>query len=167
MFSRQVMSDSLWPHGLQHTSFFVLCYLSKFAQIHVYWVSDAIQPSRFLSPLPSSFPSVESFPRGQLFTSDGQSFSFSISPSNEHSRLISFMTYWFLLSYKTKRLSIQHHSLKASVLWPSIFFMVQLSHSYITPWKIIDLTIWIFVDKVISLLFNRLHRFVIIFLPRN
>ena len=78
-----------------------------------------------------------------------------------------FLYDWLVWSYKTKRLSFQHHSLKASILWYSIFFTVQLSHSYITSQKTIDLTIWIFVDKVISLLFNRLHRFVIIFLPRN
>ena len=169
MFSHQVMSDSLQPHGLQHTSFSVLCYLSEFAQIHVCWVSDAIQPSRSLSsPSPPAFYLSQHrvfskgsalhirWPKLQL---QYQSFQWAFK--------VDFLYDWLVWSYKTKRLSIQHHSLKASILWYSIFFTVQLSHSYITPQKTINLTIWIFVDKVISLLFNRLHRFVIIFLPRN
>ena len=97
------------------------------------------------------------------------SFSFSISPSNEYSDLISFRINLFdLLAVQgTLKSCLQHHSLKASVLQHSAFFMVQLSHPYITTGKIIALTRWTFVGKVMSLLFNMLSRFVIAFLPRS
>ena len=96
------------------------------------------------------------------------SFSFSISPSNEYSGLISFRTDWFDLAVQgiLKRL-LQHHSSKASVLQCLAFFMVQLAHSYKTTGKIIALTRQTFVGKVMSLLFNMLSRFVIAFLPRS
>ena len=86
------------------------------------------------------------------------SFSFNISPSNEYSGLISFRIDWFdLLAVQgTLKCLLQHHSLKASILWHSNFFMVQLSHPYITTGKIITLTIYTFVGKVMSLLFNTL-----------
>ena len=94
---------------------------------------------------------------------------FSISPSNEYSGLISFRTYWLdLLEVQgTLKNLLQHHSTKASVLQCSAIFMVQLSHSYVTTGKIIALTIWTFVGKVKSLLFDMLSRFVIAFLPRR
>ena len=97
------------------------------------------------------------------------SFSFSICPSNEHSGLIFFRIDWldFLAVRGTLKSLLQHHSLKASILWCSIFFMIQLSHPYMTPGKTIALTIWPFVGKVMSLLFNMLSRFAIAFLPRN
>ena len=97
------------------------------------------------------------------------SFSFSICPSNEHSGLIFFRIDWldFLAVQGTLKSLLQHHSLKASILWCSIFFMIQLSHPYMTPGKTIALTIWPFVGKVMSLLFNMLSRFAIAFLPRN
>ena len=97
------------------------------------------------------------------------SFSFSISPSNEYSGLISFRIDWFdlLAVHGTLKSLLQHHSSKASILQHSAFFMVQLSHSYMTPGKTIALTRWTFVNKVISLLFNMLSRFVIVFLPRS
>ena len=97
------------------------------------------------------------------------SFSFSISPSNEYSGLISFwMDGLDLLAVQgTLKSLCQHHSSKASVLWCSAFFMVQLSHSYMTTGKTIALTRWTFVSKVMSLLFNMLSRLVIIFLPRS
>ena len=97
------------------------------------------------------------------------SFNFSISPSNEYSGLISFRIDWLDLPAvqgTLKRLP-QHHSLKASVLWHSAFFMVQLSRAYMTTGKTIALTIWTFVSKVMSLLFNMLSRFVVAFLPRS
>ena len=100
---------------------------------------------------------------------DGQrSFSFSISPSNEYSGLISFRINWFdhLAIQGTLKSLLQHHSLKASIIQCSAFFVVQLSHPYMTTGKIITLTIRTFVSKVISLLFNMLSRFVIAFLPR-
>ena len=97
------------------------------------------------------------------------SFSFSISPSNECSGLISFRMDWLdLLAVQgTLKSLLQHHSSKASVLQCSAFFMVQLSHPYMTNGKTIALTIWTFVGKVMSLLFNILSRFVIAFLPRS
>ena len=97
------------------------------------------------------------------------SFSFNISPSNEHPGLISFSMDWLdLLSVQgTLKSLLQHHSLKASILRCSAFFTVQLSHPYMTTGKTIALTRWTFVDKVMSLLFNVLFRLVIAFLPRS
>ena len=97
------------------------------------------------------------------------SFSFSISPSNEYSGLISYRIDWFapLAVQGTLKSLLQHHSLKASVLWCSAFFMVQLSHPYMTAGKTVALTRRTFVGKVMSLLFNMLSRFVIAFLPRS
>ena len=95
------------------------------------------------------------------------SFSFSIRPSNEYSGLISFRMDWLdlLVVQGTLKSLLQHHNSKASVLWP--FFIVQLSHSYMTTGKTMDLTRPTFVGKVMSLLFNMLSRFVITFLPRS
>ena len=97
------------------------------------------------------------------------SSNFSISPSNEHSRLISFRMDWLdLLAVQgTLKSLLQHHSSKASVLQCSAFFMVQLSHPYMTTGETIALTRWTFVGKVMSLLFNMLSRLVIAFLPRS
>jgi len=97
------------------------------------------------------------------------SFSFSISPSNEHPGLISFRMDWLdLLAVQgTLKSLLQHHSSKASILWSSAFFIVQLSHPYMTTGKTIALTRWTFVDKVMSLLFNTLSRLVITYLPRS
>ena len=94
------------------------------------------------------------------------SFSFSISPSNEHPGLISFRMDWLdlLAVQSTLKSLLQHQSSKASILWCSAFFTVQLSHPYMTTGKTIALTRWIFVGKVISLLFNMLSRLVITFL---
>ena len=96
-------------------------------------------------------------------------FSFSISPSNEYSGLISFRIDWFglLEVQETLKSLLQHHSLKASVLWHSAFFMVQLSHAYMTTGKTIALTRQTFFGKVMSLLFNMLSSLVIAFLSRN
>ena len=96
------------------------------------------------------------------------SFSFSISPSNEYSGLISFRIEWFdLAMQETLRSLLQHHSSKASILWLSAFFLVQLSHPYITTGKTKALPRQTFVGKVMSLLFNMLSRFVITFLLRS
>ena len=96
-------------------------------------------------------------------------FSFSISPSNEYSGLISLRIVWLdLLAVQgTFKSLFQHHSSKASILPRSAFFIVQLSHPYMTTGKTIALTSWTFVGKVMSLLFNMLSRLVIAFLPRN
>ena len=108
----------------------------------------------------------------QLFASGGQSigsFSFSISPSTEYSGLISFRMNWFdiLAVQGTLKSLLQHHSSKASILRRSAFFIVQLSHPYMTTEKTIALTRQAFVGKVMSLLFNMLSRLVIAFLPRG
>ena len=121
---------------------------------------------------PSVFPSI------RVFSSESAlhirwpknwSFSFSVSPSNEYSGLISFRMDWFdLLAVQgTLKSLLQYHSSKASILWCSAFFMAQLSHPYMTIGKTIDLTRWTFAGKVMSLLFNTLSRFVIVFLPRS
>ena len=108
----------------------------------------------------------------QLFTSGGQgywSFSFSIRPSSEYSGLISFRMDWLDLPtiQGTPKSLLQHHSSKASILQCSDFFVVQVSHPYMTTGKTIALTRWTFVGKVMSLFFNTLSRLVIAFLPRS
>ena len=119
--------------------------------------------------LPQSFPALGSFPVGWLFISGGLlilywSSTFSISSSNVYSGLISFRTDWFVLAVqRTLKSLLQHHNSKASILWHSAFFRVQLSRLYMA----IALTIWTFVGKVMSPFFNTLSRFVIAFLPRN
>ena len=122
--------------------------------------------------LTSIFPSIRSFQMSQLFSSGGQSigvFSFNISPSNEYSGLNSFRMDWLdLLAVQgTLKSLLQHHSSKASILWPSAFFMIQLSHPYMTPGKIIALTRRTFVSKVMSLLFNMLSTLVLAFRPKS
>ena len=120
----------------------------------------------------SIFPSIRVFSSESLLHIRWPkywNFSFSISPSNEFSRLISFRIDWFALfavQGTLKRL-LQHHSSKASVFWRSAFFMVQFSHLYMTTGKTIALTIWTFVGKVMFLLFNTLPRFIIAFHPRS
>ena len=122
--------------------------------------------------LPSLFPSIRVFPNESVLCIRWPkywSFSFSISPSNEYSGLIYFrMNRLDLLAVQgTLKSLCQHHSSKASVLWCSAFFIVQLSHLYMTTRKTMTLTIQTFVGKVISLLFNMLSRFIIAFLPRG
>ena len=96
------------------------------------------------------------------------SCSFSISPSNKYSGLISFRMGWLGLAVqRTHKSLLQHHSSKASILWCSVFFIVQLSHPYMTTETTIAWTRWTFVGKVISLVFNMLSRLVITFLPRG
>ena len=121
---------------------------------------------------PSIFPSIRVYSNESAFCIRWPmywSFSFNISPSNEHSGLISFRIVWFdLLAVQgTLKSLLQHHSSKASILWHSAFSMVQLSHPYMTIGKTIALTRWTFVSKVMSLLFNILSRLVIVLLPRS
>ena len=121
---------------------------------------------------PSIFPSIRVFSNESVLRircPKYWSFSFSISPSNEYSGLISFRMDWFdLLEVQgTLKNLLQHHSSKASVLLCSTFFIVQLSHPYMTTGKTVALTRWTFVSKIMSLLFNMLSRFVIAFLPRS
>ena len=122
--------------------------------------------------LPLIFPSIRVFSNESVLHirwSKYWSFSFSISPSNEYSGLISFRMDWLdLLTVQGTLKSLLHHdSSKASILQHSAFFIVQLSHPYMTTGKTMTLTRWTFVGKVMSLLFNMLSRFVITFLPRN
>jgi len=112
--------------------------------------------------LPSIFPSIRVYSNESVLCirwSKYWSFSFSISLSNEYSGLISFLMDWLdLLAVQGTLKSLQHHSSKASILWYSAFFIVQLSHAYMTTGKTIALTRWTFVGKVMSLLFNMLSR---------
>ena len=122
----------------------------------------------FLLP-PSIFPSISGFSNESVLCIRWPkywSFSFSISPSNEYSGLISFRMDWLnlLAVQETLKSVLQHHSSKASILWHSAFFRTQLSHPYMTTGKIIALTIRTFVGKVMSLLFNMLFKLVITFL---
>ena len=139
---------------------------------------ESVMPSNYLILchtlllLPSIFPSI------RFFTNESAlcirwpkywSFSFSIIPSKEHPGLISFRMDWLqLLAIQgTLKSLLQHHTSKASILQRSAFFIVQLSHAYMTTGKTIALTRWTFVGKVMSLLFNMLSRLGIIFLPRS
>ena len=122
--------------------------------------------------LPSIFPSIRVFPNESVLRirwTKYWSFSFSISPFNEDSGLISFRIDWFdLLAVQGNLKSLLLLlSSKASILWRSAFFMFQLSHPYMTIGKTIALTIWTFIGKIMSLLFNRLSRLGITFLPKS
>ena len=138
--------------------------------------SESVMPSNPLilyCPLlllPSTFPSIRVFAnQSVLHIRWPKYWSFSISPSNEYSGLISFRIDWLdLLAVQgTLKSLLQHHSSKASILWLSAFLIIQLSHPYMTTGKNIALTRQTFVDKVMSLLFNMLSRLVITFLPRS
>ena len=144
--------------------------LPEFTQTHVHRISDAIQPSH---PLLSPFPPAPNPSQHQSLSNELTlcmrlpkywSFSFNISPSNEHPGLISFRMDWLdLLAVQgTLKSLLQHHSSKASVLWLSAFFTIQLSHPYMTTGKAIALTRRTFVGKVMSLLLNMLSRLIII-----
>ena len=122
--------------------------------------------------LPSIFPSIRVFSNESALHIRWPkywSFSFNISPSNEHPGLISFRMDWlYLLAVQgTLKSLLQHHNSKASILWHSVFFIVQLSHPYMTTGKTIALPTWTFVDKVMSLLFNMLSSLVTTFLPKE
>ena len=164
LFSCYVMSDSLRPHGLQHAR---LPYPSPSPGAcsnscpSSQWCHPAISSSVIpFSSCLQSFPASGSFPVSQLLASGGQywSFSLSVSPSNDYSGLISFRMDWLdLLAVQgTLKSFLQCHNLKSSVLWRSAFFMVHLPHSYMITGKTIALTIWTFVGKVMSLLFDML-----------
>ena len=173
-FSRSVVSDSLQPRGLQHTRLPCpsptpracsnSCPLSQ-------WYHPTISSLSFPSPA-SMFPSIMVFSNELVLRIRWPkywSFSFSISPSNEYSGLISFRMDWlYLLAVQgTLKSLLQHHSSQASILRLSAFFMVQLSHPYMITGKTIALTRRTFVGKVMSLPLNMLSRLVIAFLPRS
>ena len=173
--SCSVMSNSLQTHGLQHSRFpcpsptpgayWNSCPLSR-------WCHPTISSSviRFSSHL-QSFPAPGSFPMSQFFTSGGQRIgvpaSASVLPMNIQDRFPLGLTGWISLIQETLKTLLQHHSSKAPVLWHSAFFIVQLSHPYMTTGKTIALTRQTFVGKLMSLLFNMLSKFVIAFLPRS
>ena len=167
------MSESLRPHGQQHTRppcpspsprvYSNLCQLGR-------WCHPTISSSVVPLLLPSIFPSIRVFSNESALhirRPKYWSFSFNMSPSNEHPGLISFTMDWLdLLEVQgTLKSLLQHDSSKASILWRSAFFTVQLSHPYMTTGKTIALTRWTFVGKVMSLLFNMLSRLVITSLP--
>ena len=173
-FSRSVMSDSLRPHGLQHARhpcpsatprvFSNSCSLSQWC--HPTFSASVVT----FSCCRQSFPASGFYQMSQFSISGGQNWSFRfISPSNEYSGLISFRMDWLdLLAVQgTLKSLLQYHNLKASVLWHSAFFMVQLTHPYVTTGKIIALTRQTFVSKVMFLFFNVLSRLIITFLPRS
>ena len=174
-FSRSVMSDSLRPHESQYVRPPCLLPTPGVHPNYVHQVSDAIQPSHPLSspspPAPNPPQHQGLFPMSQLCVRWPKywSLSLSISPSNEHPGLISFRMDWLdLLAVQgTLKSLLQHHSSKASFLWRSAFFTVQLSHPYMTTGRTIALTRRTFVGKVISLLFNMLSRLVITFLDSS
>ena len=163
------------PMNHSTPGFPVLQHLPIPAQTHVRRVGDATQPSHPLSsPFPPAFNLSQHQGLFQWVSSLHQvakvlELHFSISPSSEYSGLISFRIDWFdLLAVQgTFKSLLQHHSSKASILQHSAFFMVQHSHPNMTTGKTIALTTWTFVDKVTSLLYNMLSRFVIAFLPRS
>ena len=174
-FSHSVMSDSLWPHEPKHAR--PPCSLSTprvypNSCLLSWW---CMQPSHPLSsPSPLAFNLSQHQGLFKWVSSLHQvaeilEFQLQISHSNEHPGLISFRMDWLdLLPVQgTLKSLLQHHSSKASILLCSAFFIVQLSHLYMTTGKTIALTRQTFVDKVMSLLFNILSRFVITFLPRN
>ena len=143
--------------------------LLKFMSIEPVMPSKNFISATLFSFCLQSFPASRSFPVSGLFAPGGQSFSFSISPSSEYTGLISFRISWFdLLAVQgTLKSLLQHRNSNASILRCSAFFMVQLSHLYMTAGKTIVLTIWTFVVKVTSLLFNSLSSFFIAFFPKS
>ena len=167
------MSDSLWPHGLQH------------ARLHcpsptprAFTSTELVMPAKHfilcchLLLLPSIFPSIRVLSMRQFFASGGQ----SIGASASASVLPMNIQDWFPLGLTglistvvqgTLKSLLQHHSSKVSILWHSAFLMVQFSHPYMTTGKTIALTRWTFLSKVMSLLCNMLSRLVITFLPRR
>ena len=170
------MSDSLRPHGLQHTRppcpsptprvYSDSCPLSRWCHPTI---SSSVVP--FSSHLPI-FPWIRVFSNESILRTrwpKDWSFSFSISPFNEYLGLISFKIDWLglLAGQGILKSFLHHHSSKASILWHSAFFIVQFSHPYMTTGKITALTRRTFVGKVMSLLFNMLSRLVIAFLPRS
>ena len=175
-FSRSVVSDSLQPHeplagqaSLSITN--SRCLLKFMSIVSVIPSSHLIlcRPLLRLPPIPPSFRVFSNESTLRLRWPKYWSFSFSISPSNEHPGLISFKMDWLDLPtvQGTLKSLLQYHSSKASILWHSAFFTVQLSHPYMTTGKTIALTRGTFVGKVMSLLFNMLSRLVIIFHPKS
>ena len=175
LFSHSVLSDSLWPHGLWHSRLPCpppsaeacsnSCPLSQWCHPTI---SSSVVP---FSSCPQSFPASGSFPMSQLFTSDGPSIgvaaSTSVLPMNTQDWSPLGWTGWISLQCNGLSRLLQHYSSNVSIHQHSAFFIVQLSHPYVTTGKTITLTRWTFVGKVTSLLLNMLSRLVITFLPRS
>ena len=170
------MSDSLQPNGQQHARPLCPSPTPRVYQTHVHWVSDAIQPSHPLVPFsscPQSFPASGSFPMSQLFTSGGQSIgvsaSTSVLPVNTQDWSPLGRTGWISLQSKGESPTVECPTpqFKTSVLRHSGFFIVQLSHPYMSAGKTIALTRRTFVGKIMSLLLKMLSRLVITFFPRS
>ena len=169
------MSDSLWPHESQHAR--PPC-PSPTSGVHSnsclssWWCHPAISSSVIpFSSCPQPLPASGSFPVSQLFAWGGQSIGVSapasVLPMNTQAWSPLGWTGWISLQSRELKSLLQHHSSKASILWHSAFFTVQLSHPYMTTGKTIALTRWTFVGKVMSLLFNMLSRLAITFLQRS
>ena len=177
LFRHSVVSDSLRPHGLQHSRLPCPSPCMSWSLLTLMSIESGMPSNHLvlrcpLLLLPSIFPSISIFSNESALHIRWPkywSFSFSVSPSNEYSGLISFRIDWFhLLAVKQNPKSLlQHHSSKASILQHSAFFMDQCSHLYLTTGKTVALTIQTFVGKVTSLRFNMPFRFVIAFLPRS
>ena len=173
LFSHSVVSDSATPRTAARQASLLIT--NSWSLLELMSI-ESVMPSNHLilcCPLLLLlliFPSIRVFSnKSSLCIRWSKYWSFSIIPSNEYSVFISFRIDWFdVLSVQgTLKSLLQHHSSKASILQHSAFFMVQFSHPDITTGKIIALTRWTFVSKVMSLLFNTLSRFVIAFLPRS
>ena len=170
-FSHSVMSDSLWLQGLQHTR--LPCPITNSRSLLKLMSIESVMPSNHhilcctLSCL-QFFPASGSFLTSQFFSSGGQSIgvsaSASVLPVNVQDWFPLGWTGWISLQSKGLSRVLQHHSSKASILRRSAFFIVQLSHPYLTTGKTIALTLQTFIGKVMSLLFNMLSRLVIAFL---
>ena len=174
-FSRSVMSDSLQPHELQHArppcpspTPGVHSNSHPLSQWCLSMTSSSANP--FSSHL-RFFSASGSFLMSWLFTSGGQGIGASslatILPKNIQDWFPLGLTGLISLQSKSLKSLLQHYNSKASILWCSAFFMIQLSHSYMNTGKTIDLTMWTFVGKMISLIFNTLSRFIVAFLPRS
>ena len=165
LLSRVRLFATPWTAALQASLSFTI----SWSLLKLMSVESVMPSSHLILCHPLLLPSI--FPRIRVFFNESalcfrwlnyQTFSFSINLSSNYSRLVSFRIDWFdLLAVQgTLKSLLQHHSSKASVLWCSAFFIVQLSHPYVTTRKTIALPIWTFVGKVMSLLFNTLSRFV-------
>ena len=182
-FSCQVVSNTLWSNGLQHVrlpcpSLSPGIYSNKYSLIQ--WFHPLSHPFPPALSLSNGFIQIYALSKSiRVFSKEKAlcirspkywSFNFSIKASNEYSGLISFRIDWFdLLAAQgtLESLVLQHHNSKTSILCPSAFFMVQVSHFCMTTGKVIALTIQVFVGKVMTLFFNMLSRFVIAFPPRS
>ena len=169
-FSHWVWTTSLTlcnPMNFRTPGFPVLHYLSEFTQAYVHWVGDAIKPSHPLSPLSPTALTISQ--HRVLFQWVSSSHQVANVLELQLQQLIPFRIDWLDLGMSKGILKslLQHHSLKATILWCSTFLMVQLSHLHMTIGKTIALTSWTFISKVMYFLFNMLSGCVIIFFPRS